>query len=115
MPLRPLDLMEPEETVGKLWHDYASKLSAPVGYSDQAVALKDIRPSLTLLFRALGGAAGVEISESPDTTSHHRLSVKRKLGTVRETVQVARFDGERLHLPSVMDCLLYTSPSPRDS
>ncbi|MBE9475664.1 MAG: VWA domain-containing protein [Proteobacteria bacterium] len=103
MALHPLDLMEPEETVGKLWHDYASKLAAPVGYADHAVALKDIRPSLTLLFRALGGAAGVELSESADVASPHRLSVKRKLGTVRETVQIARFDGERLHLPPVMD------------
>lgn len=101
--MHPLDLMEPEETVGKLWHDYASKLSAPVGYTDHAVALKELRPSLTLLFRALGGDGRVELSESTDVASPHRLSIKRKLGTVRETIQIARFDGERLHLPPVMD------------
>lgn len=103
MAIHPLDLMEPEETVGNLWHDYASQISGTKGYPDKAVLLSDIRPSLTMLFRALGGAAGVELSESPSTPSLHRISVKRKLGTVRETLQVARFDGERLRLPAVMD------------
>jgi nitric oxide reductase NorD protein len=99
-----LDLMEPEETVGNIWHDFASQLSPPEGYANQAVALKDVRPSLALLFRALEGGDGVEISESSATPSLHRISVKRKLGTARETMHRASFDGEHLYLPPVMDC-----------
>lgn len=103
MALHPLDLMEPEETVGNIWHDFASQLSPPEGYADQAVALKDVHPSLAVLFRALGGGDGVEICEGPAVPSLHRISVKRKLGTVREMMHLARFDGEHLYLPPVMD------------
>ncbi|PCJ89541.1 MAG: NorD nitric oxide reductase activation protein [Hyphomicrobiales bacterium] len=103
MALNPLDLMEPEETVGDLWHSFASQIDAPEGFADQAVAMADIRPSLSLIFRALDGADGVELGESPATPSFHRLGIKRKLGTQRETVHLARFDGERLRLPPVLD------------
>jgi len=99
----PLDLMEPEETVGNLWHGYASELAATRRYEAQAVCLSDIRASVALLLRALGGEAGVEIGESAATASDHRIGIQRKLGTVRETVSIARYDGERLRLPVVMD------------
>ena len=65
MAINPLDLMEPEETVGNLWHDYARGIAAPQAHQDDAARLPEMRPSLTLLFRALGGAAAVEIDESP--------------------------------------------------
>ncbi len=99
MAINPLDLMEPEETVGNLWHDYARGIDAPQLHQDQAAHLAEMRPSLTVLFRALGGPPGVEIDESPAEASDHRLSVKRKLGTYRELAPRARFDGERLRLP----------------
>ncbi len=96
------DLMEPEETVGKLWHDMATGIGAAVSYPEAGVPLASVRPSLAVLFRALGGGAGVELTESPATVTRHRQSVRRKLGVERDREHLARFDGERLALPPVI-------------
>jgi nitric oxide reductase NorD protein len=94
-----LDLMEPEETVGNLWHDLASQIGADITYPEAAVSLASVRHSLAVLFRALGGAAGVELSEAPPTLARHRRPLRRKLGAERDREWVAGFDGERLTLP----------------
>ena len=97
-----LDLMEPEETIGNLWHDMAHGLGADATYPQAAVLLADVRPSLALLFRALGGDAGVEMGEAAATLVAHRRSTARKLGSDREKEYRASFDGERLRLPPEM-------------
>lgn len=96
-----LDLMEPEETVGNIWHDMATRRAA--AESGRAVTFDAMRPSLTALFRALGGPAGVEIVASPLASSDHRPGLLRRVGTPREMVHVADFDGDRLRLPPVLD------------
>ncbi|MFX0542236.1 nitric oxide reductase activation protein NorD [Roseovarius sp. S4756] len=98
-----LDLMEPEETVGNLWHDMASGIGAGVTFTEAGVTLASVRPSLAVLFRALGGAAGVELAEAPATLARHRRPLRRKLGAERDREWVARFDGERLTLPPVIE------------
>lgn len=100
--MRLMDLMEPEETVGNLWHDLAKDIGADTRFPEAAVALASLRSSLSVLFRALGGAAGVELIEAAPTPVRHRTALRRKLGTQRETEHVATFDGERLRLPPVM-------------
>ena len=104
MALRPLDLMEPEETVGNLWHDMASGMGAATRYLDAAVTLSDVRTSLNVLFRGIGGTAGVELSEAPAQLVQHRRSLRRKVATERDKIHVASFDGDRLRLPPSMDC-----------
>ncbi|MEE4189820.1 MAG: VWA domain-containing protein [Roseobacter sp.] len=94
-----LDLMEPEETVGNIWHDLASGIGAEVSYPKAGIPLASVRPSLAVLFRSLGGAPGVELSEAAATLVKHRLPLRRKLGADRDHEWVARFDGERLALP----------------
>lgn len=94
-----LDLMEPEETVGNLWHDMASRIGAEVTYPDAAVTLVSVRQSLAVLFRAMGGAAGVELAEVAPTLARHRRPLRRRLGAERDREWVASFDGERLCLP----------------
>ncbi|MVO16670.1 nitric oxide reductase activation protein NorD [Parasedimentitalea huanghaiensis] len=103
MDLSPLDLMEPEETVGNLWHDYASGIGAAPSFPGAAVNLAQVRPSLAVLFRALDGAPGVELGDAPDLPVTHRRAARHKLGTGGDTVAQATFDGERLRLPPVMD------------
>jgi nitric oxide reductase NorD protein len=98
-----LDLMEPEETVGNLWHDMASRWGAVAGDEARAVTFDAMRPSVLALFRALGGAAGVEITPAPLTTSDHRPDRLRRIGTPREKLHAADFDGDRLRLPPVID------------
>ncbi|WP_171130318.1 MULTISPECIES: nitric oxide reductase activation protein NorD [unclassified Ruegeria] len=97
------DLMEPEETVGNIWHDMASGIGAGVTYPEAGVTLASVRPSLAVLFRALGGAPGVELAEVAPSIVQHRQVMRRKLGAERDREWVARFDGERLALPPVME------------
>lgn len=97
-----LDLMEPEETIGNLWHDMAHGMGGDNAYPGAAVKLADVRRSLAVLFRALGGSAGVELGEVPATLVRHRRTLKRKVGAEREKEYVARFDGERLRLPPLI-------------
>ncbi len=91
--------MEPEETVGNLWHEMASRIGAEVSYPQASVTLVSVRPSLAVLFRSLGGAPGVELSEVAASLVRHRRPLRRKLGAERDHEWVARFDGERLALP----------------
>lgn len=102
MMIRPLDLMEPEETVGNLWHDMASRFGAEASHTEAAVNLAQMRTSIAMLFKGFGGAGSIEILEAPAAASQHRLGHLRRIGTVREMEHVADFDGERLRLPPVM-------------
>ncbi|EBA16880.1 NorD Nitric oxide reductase activation protein [Roseobacter sp. SK209-2-6] len=97
--IHPLDLMEPEETVGNLWHDMASRMGAESTHAEASVTLEEMRASITLLFKGLGGAGGIEILEAPAAASRHRLNHLRRIGTPQEMEHVADFDGERLRLP----------------
>jgi nitric oxide reductase NorD protein len=76
-------LIEPEETVGTIWHSIVSGLDRP-DHPDAAVSFAEIQLSARFLFRALGGAASVEILEAaPD----------------RAATALASFDGAHLRLP----------------
>jgi len=101
--LHVLDLMEPEETVGNLWHDMTTRRSRPVGDLAGEVRLDSMRASVAALFRALGGAAGVEITPAVLAASGHRPDRMRRIATPREMTHVADFDGDRLRLPPVID------------
>ncbi|MEM9632081.1 MAG: VWA domain-containing protein [Pseudomonadota bacterium] len=91
---------EPEETVGKLWHAFASRLDAPEVYHGAAVGLNEVGGRLAVLFRGLGGDHSVELRPVSEEVSNHRLSFLRRLGTEAEIVPRASFDGEVLRLPS---------------
>ncbi|MBV2361637.1 nitric oxide reductase D protein [Thalassococcus sp. CAU 1522] len=90
---------EPEETVGKLWHAFASRLDAPEEHRGAAVDLSEIGGRLAVFFRALGGAPSVELRPVPPERSHHRLSFLRMLGAEADYIPQASFDGEALRLP----------------
>ncbi len=90
---------EPEETVGKLWHKFASRLDAPEAHEGAAVDLSEVGGRLAVLFRGLGGAPSVELRPVSLEVSRHRLSWRRRLGAEAEAVPRASFDGEVLRLP----------------
>lgn len=90
---------EPEETIGKLWHAFASRLDAPEAHHGAAVDLSEVSGRLAVFFRGLGGAPSVEIRPVSTEISHHRLSLRRRLGAEVETLPRASFDGEALRLP----------------
>lgn len=91
---------EPEETVGKLWHKFASRLDAPEAHEGAAVDLSEVGGRLAVLYRGLGGSPSVELRPVSDEVSHHRLSWRRRLGTEVEILPRTSFDGEILRLPS---------------
>ncbi|MBN9672691.1 nitric oxide reductase activation protein NorD [Roseibium aggregatum] len=93
---------EPEETVGKLWHTFASRLDAPEVHHGAAVGLDEVGGRLAVFFRGLGGAHSVELRPVSMEVSHHRLGFLRRLGTENETVARASFDGEILRLPATL-------------
>ncbi|WP_137699343.1 nitric oxide reductase activation protein NorD [Marimonas lutisalis] len=90
---------EPEETVGKLWHRWASRLDAPQVHDGARVDLSEVGGRLAILFRGLGGDRTVELKPVSTETSHHRLSLRRRLGTWAEDTPRASFDGAALRLP----------------
>ncbi|TNC51819.1 VWA domain-containing protein [Rubellimicrobium rubrum] len=98
-----LDLMEPEDFVGNLWHDWASRLAAPEqGTTDQAVTLEEMRASVAMLVRGLGGAGSVEIGPAPETVVARRRRLSEQVAGVWPKEHRATFDGERLRLPPQM-------------
>ncbi|WP_374643595.1 nitric oxide reductase activation protein NorD [Tabrizicola sp.] len=99
---------EPEESVGKLWHAFASRLDADPVHDGARVLLSQVGGRLAVLFHGLGGDAAVEIKPVAEETSHHRLSFLRRLGTWAETAPRASFDGATLRLPES----LATFPAP---
>ncbi|MEH6522853.1 nitric oxide reductase activation protein NorD [Sulfitobacter sp.] len=103
MKFHPLDLMEPEETVGKLWHGMAEGIGTDQCYPEAAVTLPEVRTSLAVLFRALGGAAGVELSQAPAQLVQHRRSLRRRVAVERDKNYIASFDGSGLRLPPLID------------
>lgn len=100
-----LEPWEPEESVGKLWHAFASRLDAPESFEAAGVGLDAMRGRLGVLFRGLGGGRDVEIKASAPQVSQHRLSWRRSLGTAAEAVPRASFDGEVLRLPETLAAL----------
>lgn len=90
---------EPEETVGKLWHGWASRLDAPQVHHAARVDLSGVGGRLAVLFRGLGGDPSVEIRPVGDEISPHRLSLRRRLGAEAERAPRASFDGAALRLP----------------
>ena len=100
---------EPEESVGKLWHAFASRLDGDPIHDGARVPLSQVGGRLAVLFRGLGGDPAVEIKPVAAETSHHRLSFLRRLGTWAEATPRASFDGATLRLPESLAAF----PDPR--
>ncbi|THD85518.1 nitric oxide reductase D protein [Aliigemmobacter aestuarii] len=90
---------EPEETVGKLWHAFATRLDADPVHDDARVHLAEVGGRLAVLFRGLGGDPSVEVKPAVAEQVHHRLSFLRRLGTWADEAPRASFDGAALRLP----------------
>lgn len=102
---REIEPWEPEETVGKLWHGWASRLEASGVHDDARVGLDEVAGRLAVLFRGLGGDHSIEIRAAADRISQHRIGWRRKLVTEAEAVPLASFDGEILRLPASLALL----------
>ncbi|KGJ06301.1 nitric oxide reductase activation protein NorD [Paracoccus sphaerophysae] len=102
---REIEPWEPEETVGKLWHGWASGFDAVPVHEDARVRLDEVAGRLAVLFRGLGGDHSVEFRAAADRISRHRLSWRRRLGTEAEALPQATLDGGILRLPASLALL----------
>ncbi|MDO5647869.1 nitric oxide reductase activation protein NorD [Paracoccus sp. (in: a-proteobacteria)] len=93
---------EPEETIGKLWHNMASRWDAPPVFPDAAVTLPQVMGRLGVFYRGLGGDHSVDMRAARDVAARHRLSFRRRLATEAEALPRATFDGEVLRLPETL-------------
>ncbi|RAI57090.1 nitric oxide reductase activation protein NorD [Roseicella frigidaeris] len=97
---------EPEESVGQHWHRLVGGAHSWPRHPAAALRLDEVRTRLGILFRALGGAGGVQLAAGDATLSRHRLGLRARLGLGdTERLDIARFDGATLHLPPVIDLL----------
>lgn len=98
-----LHLLEPEETVGTVWHNLVGSGSTIARFPAATVEYERVAPYLRVYFRGLGGEAGIELKPAVPEVSHHRLTRLLRLGRRAERVAKARFDGSRLSLPDALD------------
>lgn len=98
-------LLEPEETIGTLWHRLVGTTGAVRHYPEAAVSFADVEAPLRIFFHGLGGHGSVALKAARPEVSHHRLNARRRLGLAAERVGRTRFDGESLLLPDVIDVL----------
>jgi nitric oxide reductase NorD protein len=98
------DLLELEEQVGRAWHRLAGRPASYPHYPEAAVELASLRASLAVFFRALGGDRALQMVETTESQSGHRLSWRQRLAMADERLPIARRDEEALRLPARIDC-----------
>lgn len=94
-----LDFLELEETVGRAWHRLVSATASYPAYPDHAVSLTEVQGQIAVMFRALGGEAGVQISNSTARKSTHRLGWRQRIGLGDERLDHPGRDAATLFLP----------------
>ena len=95
-----LDFLELEETVGRAWHRMVGsdgELSAftPIRRS----SLAEVQGQIAVMFRALGGEAGVQIASSNARKSGHRLGWRQRIGLGDERLDHPGRDAATVFLP----------------
>ena len=98
-------LLEPEETIGSLWHRLVDGRAEQPHFPEHAASFVEVAPRLRVFFHGLGGEAGVEIKPAAAAASYHRRHWLKRLGAGTERIERAVYDGDRLALPAVLDVL----------
>lgn len=91
-----------EEVVGGLWHKLVTR-AASQRHAEAAVRLDDIRKSAGILFRALGGDAGLNLAAAPAVRHGARRRWMERIAGSGERVELAWRDRETLRLPEQID------------
>ena len=94
-----LDFLELEETVGRAWHRMVGGTASYPVHADHAVSLAEVRGLLAVMFRALGGEAGVQIASASARRSWHRLGWRQRIGIGDERLEQPGRDAASIFLP----------------
>ncbi|HBE93390.1 MAG TPA: nitric oxide reductase [Gammaproteobacteria bacterium] len=87
-----------EEHVGKIWHRLITR-AASKEHDDAAVALKEMRTTVGVMFRALGGDGGLKVEAANATDQNARRTLLQRIAGTQEQVELAWRDEETLRLP----------------
>ncbi|MDR2219944.1 MAG: VWA domain-containing protein [Methylobacillus sp.] len=87
-----------EEFVGGLWDKLVTRVASRQ-YADATVRLEDIRKSAAILFRALGGDAGLSLAAAPAVRHGSRRRWMERIAGSGERVELAWRDQKTLRLP----------------
>ncbi len=93
-----------EEQVGEFWHRLVTRL-ADTAYPAEAVNLSEVERSVGLMFRALGGDGGLQVTSAELAEQHARRSWLKRLAGSQRKVALAWRDEGFLRLPAQLDCL----------
>jgi len=96
-----------EEYIGKLWHRYISR-AASKQYPQAAVELDDIRHTIGIFFRALGGEGGLRIERALEMDNAARRNILQRIAGSGKKTELAWRDEETLRLPDQI--ALYPDP-----
>ncbi len=91
-----------EEQVGALWHRLITRASER-RYPEAAVRLEDMAVTLGIVFRALGGDAGLEVKAGDDYTHGARRGLLARIAGSGNRMALAWRDDRALMLPPVID------------
>jgi nitric oxide reductase NorD protein len=94
-----LDFLELEETVGRAWHRLVGGTASYPVHEEHAVALSEVRLRLAVMFRALGGEAGVQIASAGARRAGHRLGWRQRIGLGDERLEQPGRDAATIFLP----------------
>ena len=93
-----------EEQVGELWHRLVTRL-AYRGFPQAAVKLADVERSVGVMFRALGGDGGLQVTTADSIVNQARRSWLQRLAGAQERISLAWRDDSFLRLPAEVDWL----------
>lgn len=93
-----------EEQVGEFWHRLVTRL-ADKSYPQAAVTLPEVERTVSILFRALGGDGGLQVTSAEQLHDQSRRSWMQRLAGSQQKVALAWRDDSYLRLPAQLDCL----------
>jgi len=96
------DFWELEEHVGQIWNGFINRAS-DTHYADEAVYLKDVKKSLGIIFRAMGGNTSLNLDSSSATQNHSRKSFLKRIAGSETKIELSWQDENSLRLPYKID------------
>lgn len=94
-----LDFLELEETVGRAWHRLVGATASWPVHAEEAATLAEVQGQIAIMFRALGGEAGVQVAGAKARKSGHRLGWRQRVGLGDESIDHPGRDGATVFLP----------------
>jgi nitric oxide reductase NorD protein len=87
-----------EEFIGKIWHRYITD-AADKQFPDATIELDEVRHTMAIFFRALGGEGGLRIERALETDDASRRSILQRIAGSGKKTELAWRDEETLRLP----------------